>query len=63
MAEYGFDVTGWSGYPVLRQVRELKLTTSVLPILRSNPAVRDELHRRLADFRAGNTSSTWSPYR
>ncbi|MCP2169040.1 phosphotransferase family protein [Goodfellowiella coeruleoviolacea] len=63
VAEYGFDVTGWSGYPVLRQVRELKLTTSVLPILRSNPAVRDELHRRLADFRAGNTSSTWSPYR
>jgi aminoglycoside phosphotransferase (APT) family kinase protein len=61
--EYGFDVTRWAGYPVLREVRELKLTTSVLPILRSNPAVRPELRRRLAALRAGDTAATWSPYR
>ncbi|GIH71710.1 phosphotransferase enzyme family protein [Sphaerimonospora thailandensis] len=30
--EYGFDVTGWEGFPVLRRLRELKLVTSVLPI-------------------------------
>ncbi|WP_326838135.1 aminoglycoside phosphotransferase family protein [Amycolatopsis rhabdoformis] len=60
---YGFDVTAWSGFAVLRAVRELKLTTSVLPILRSHPQVRPELHRRLDDLRHGRTSAGWSRYR
>ncbi|MEV0677029.1 aminoglycoside phosphotransferase family protein [Actinosynnema sp. NPDC050436] len=60
---YGFDVTRWAGFPVLRDVRELKLTTSVLPILRSNPDVRDELRRRLVALRVGDTTTPWSPYR
>ncbi|MGW5050840.1 phosphotransferase family protein [Actinokineospora sp. NPDC004072] len=60
--EYGFDVMAWSGFPVLREVRELKLITSVLPIMASSPEVRPELMRRLRDFRLGNTSSTWSRY-
>ncbi|WP_033295983.1 phosphotransferase family protein [Amycolatopsis jejuensis] len=60
---YGFDVTAWSGFSVLRAVRELKLTTSVLPILRSHPPVRAEWRRRLADLRAGRTSSAWTRYR
>ena len=59
---YGFDVTKWSGYPVLREVRELKLATSVLPILRSNPEVVPELRRRLASVRTGDTSAGWSRY-
>ena len=59
---YGFDVTRWSGYPVLRDVRELKLATSVLPILRSHPGVRGELHRRLASMRSGD-AAVWSRYR
>lgn len=61
--EYGFDVTRWSGYSVLREVRELKLTTSVLPIMRSHPDVRDELHSRLKALRAGDTTTRWTPYR
>ncbi|HWE88317.1 MAG TPA: aminoglycoside phosphotransferase family protein [Pseudonocardiaceae bacterium] len=60
---YDFDVTRWSGFAVLRDVRELKLVTSVLPILRSNPSVRAELRRRLASVRAGDTSGGWSRYR
>jgi aminoglycoside phosphotransferase (APT) family kinase protein len=61
--EYGFDVTRWSGFPVFREVRELKLTTSVLPIMRSHPDVRDELHGRLKALRAGDTTTRWTPYR
>ncbi|MEU4442565.1 aminoglycoside phosphotransferase family protein [Actinosynnema sp. NPDC050801] len=61
--EYGFDVTRWAGFPVLREVRELKLTTSVLPIMRSHPGVRDELHSRLKALRAGDTTTHWTPYR
>ncbi|TNC27336.1 phosphotransferase enzyme family protein [Amycolatopsis alkalitolerans] len=60
---YGFDVTAWDGFPVLRAARELKLTTSVLPILRSHPQVRAELRRRLTDLRAGRTGHPWARYR
>ncbi|MGX7823709.1 phosphotransferase enzyme family protein [Actinokineospora sp. 24-640] len=59
---YGFDVMAWPGFAVLREVRELKLTTSVLPIMASSPEVRPELLRRLRDFRLGDTSATWSRY-
>ncbi|MFD9891596.1 phosphotransferase [Amycolatopsis sp. NPDC059027] len=62
-AAYGFDVTTWPGFSVLRAVRELKLTTSVLPILRSHPQVRAELYRRLDDLRHGRTETRWSRYR
>jgi hypothetical protein len=60
---YGFDVTQWPGYPVLREVRELKMVTGVLPILRSNPKVAPELRRRLDSYRSGDTSASWSRYR
>lgn len=59
---YGLDVTQWPGFSVLREVRELKLITSVLPIMTSNPGVRPELLRRLDDFRRGDTSARWSRY-
>lgn len=59
---YGFDVTRWEGYPVLRAARELKLTTSVLPILRSHPEVRGELVRRLSDLRAGRGGTRWTRF-
>lgn len=59
---YGWDVTRWAGYAVLREVRELKLITSVLPSVRSNPDVRPELMRRLDDFRRGDTHARWSRY-
>jgi hypothetical protein len=60
---YGFDVTGWPGFEVLREVRELKLVTSVLPIMRSHPEAAAELRRRLASFRSGDSSARWSRYR
>jgi aminoglycoside phosphotransferase (APT) family kinase protein len=60
---YGFDVTRWDGFEVLREVRELKLTTSVLPILRSNPDVRTQFSRRLRSFRRGDAATGWAPYR
>ncbi|WP_073480239.1 phosphotransferase enzyme family protein [Streptoalloteichus hindustanus] len=62
-AAYGFDVTRWSGFPALRAVRELKLVTSVLPVLRSHPEVQAELRLRLRSFRSGDTSVRWTPYR
>ena len=60
---YGFDVTRWPGFAVLREVRELKLVTGVLPILSSNPAVVPELRRRLDSYRSGDTSQFWARVR
>lgn len=60
-AGYGFDVTTWSGFPVLRQLRELQLVTSVLPVLRANPPIREQFEHRLASFRAGD-AIRWQPY-
>jgi aminoglycoside phosphotransferase (APT) family kinase protein len=62
-SRYGFDVTQWSGFPVLRAVRELKLVTSVVPILRSNPSIRPQWEYRLRTFRSGDASARWSTYR
>lgn len=59
---YGFDVMKWEGFEVLREIRELKLTASVLPILRSNPDVRSEFSRRLRTFRKGDRKARWEPY-
>jgi Ser/Thr protein kinase RdoA (MazF antagonist) len=62
-ASYGFDVTTWNGFPALRQVRELKLVTSVIPILRSNPSIHTQWRHRLQTFKAGDTAAKWSTYR
>lgn len=60
--EYGFDVTTWTGFAVLRQFRELKLVTSVVPILRSNPSVYDQWRYRMDTFRRGDLEATWITY-
>jgi hypothetical protein len=61
-ARYGFDVTHWSGFDVLRQVRELKLVTSIVPILRSNPSLRAQWAHRLETFKNGDVEARWTTY-
>jgi hypothetical protein len=60
---YGFDVTAWPGFPVLRQVRELKMVAGALPVLGGNPMVKAEFTRRLSSLRDGEDQASWSPYR
>ncbi|MBL7502095.1 aminoglycoside phosphotransferase family protein [Frankia sp. CNm7] len=62
-AAYGVDVTRWDGFGALRAVRELKLVTSVLPILASSPTVAAQFRVRLASLRAGDQTIRWAPYR
>ncbi|RCG33210.1 aminoglycoside phosphotransferase [Sphaerisporangium album] len=59
---YGMDVMEWDGFPVLRRLRELKLVTSVLPILRSNPAVRAQWEHRMRTYKARDLTARWQPY-
>ena len=59
---YGLDITSWPGYDVLRRLRELQLITSVLPILRANPALRPQWQHRLNTYRTGDADARWTPY-
>ncbi|MGI5243094.1 phosphotransferase family protein [Dactylosporangium sp. CA-139066] len=61
-SDYGFDVTKWSGFDVLRRIRELKLITSVLPILNTNPRIRNQWRFRFDSIRNGDTSAKWTTY-
>jgi len=61
-AAYGLDVTRWDGWPVLRAVRELKLVTSVLPILASSPTAAAQFRVRLDSLRSGDPTVRWRPY-
>jgi hypothetical protein len=59
---YGFDVLRWPGFDVLRRVRELKLVTSIVPVLGSSPALRPQWEHRLRTYRAGDRTTRWSTY-
>jgi hypothetical protein len=62
VARYGFDVTTWSGFPVLRRLRELKLVTSLVPVLGSRAVLRPQWQRRLDTYRTGDENTRWSTY-
>jgi hypothetical protein len=62
-AAYRLDVTRWSGFPVLRRIRELKLVTSALPVIASRPGLRQQVEHRLRSLRTGDQGRTWTPYR
>lgn len=60
--EYGFDVTRWDGFEVLRQIRELKMVVGVVSMLRSNPELRKEFRHRMNSIRGGDPSVVWEVY-
>jgi hypothetical protein len=62
VARYGFDVTTWSGFPVLRRLRELKLVTSLVPVLGSRTVLRPQWQHRLDTYRNGDETARWSTY-
>ncbi len=51
---YGYDMTSWPGYPVLRDMRELQTLTAVLRNAHRDPRALEELRLRLASLRAGD---------
>jgi hypothetical protein len=60
---YGFDVLRWPGFAVLRRVRELKLVSSIVPVLGSSPELRPQWEHRLRTYRSGDRTTRWSAYR
>lgn len=59
---YGFDVTTWPGYPVLRDIRELIMVTWLAQNTRQSPEIAAEVARRIADLRGGDGFRAWAPF-
>ncbi|GCD97422.1 phosphotransferase enzyme family protein [Embleya hyalina] len=60
--KYGFDVTEWPGYPVLRDTRELAATAWVAQHVPGNPAAEEEFHHRVRTLRTGDTEARWHAF-
>ncbi|GAA4536609.1 aminoglycoside phosphotransferase family protein [Pseudonocardia xishanensis] len=59
---YGFDVTAWPGFDVLRRVQELKMTTWLMQNVRESPEIQSEFERRMAVIRAGRPDGAWRAF-
>ncbi len=59
-AGYGFDVTAWDGFEVLRDIRDLKIVAGVFPGEGRGLRVATEFRRRMASLRSGRREDRWS---
>ncbi|WP_406315306.1 phosphotransferase [Streptosporangium sp. NBC_01639] len=56
---YGYDVTAWAGFEVLRDIREFRMTCMAAQVAAENPARHDEIVLRLACLRGERGSRPW----
>ncbi len=59
---YGFDVRDWPGYPVLREIREMTMTTWLMQNVGESKAAAAEFAVRVGSLREGDTSRAWNPF-
>lgn len=59
---YGFDVMEWSGYPVLRDVREFLMVTWLSQKAGDDERTAAEVRKRIAALRTGGDKKNWHPY-
>ncbi|HET9873923.1 MAG TPA: hypothetical protein VFP89_15170 [Propionibacteriaceae bacterium] len=58
---YGFDVMAWSGYPVMRDVRELLMVVWLADKSRSDESVSAELVKRVLALKTDSSRRDWQP--
>jgi aminoglycoside phosphotransferase (APT) family kinase protein len=59
---YGFDVMAWSGYPVMRDVRELLMVVWLADKSMSDEAAAAELTTRVRALKTGGSRRDWQPF-
>ena len=59
---YGFDVTAWEGYPLYKQIRELRMTTWLAQKRGESPEIDAEIDRRVNDLADTRRPREWHPY-
>ncbi len=62
VAGYGFDIMEWSGYPVMRDVRELLMVTWLAQKSQADGDVASELSTRIRALRTGGSRRDWKPF-
>ena len=59
---YGFDVTTWPGFQVLRRAREIGMTTWLMQNVAESREIQREFHKRLCTIRTGTPTVPWRPF-
>jgi Ser/Thr protein kinase RdoA (MazF antagonist) len=59
---YGFDVLDWSGWPVLRRLRDLQLAAYLLPAIPELPTCGHELAHRVRTVLSDDNDAIWHRY-
>ena len=59
-AVYGFDVRGWAGYPVLREIRTLTMTTWIMQNVGESEAAAAEFALRVDSLRERDFERAWN---
>lgn len=62
VAGYGFDVREWSGYGVLRSIRELLMVTWLSQNAGADPRAAEEVEKRVESLRSGGSRRDWAPF-
>ncbi|NKY89711.1 aminoglycoside phosphotransferase family protein [Nocardia veterana] len=57
---YGYDVTGWEGFELLRDIREFRMTTMAVQVAANDPRWREQAGHRLACIRGQAGDRPWS---
>jgi Ser/Thr protein kinase RdoA (MazF antagonist) len=61
-AAYGFDVRDWAGYTVLREVRQLTMTTWIMQNAGESAAVAAEFSLRVNSLRERDFARAWNTF-
>jgi thiamine kinase-like enzyme len=59
---YGFDPLSWSGFPVMRAIRELNMTTWLMQQVDDSDDIATEVATRIADLREDQRPRHWQTF-
>ncbi len=59
---YGYDITGWPGYPVLREIREFVMVTWLIQKAAEDAQSAAEAAKRITALRTGASRMDWQPF-
>lgn len=59
---YGYDITTWAGFPVLRAAHEVKMTTWLMQNVGESVEIAREFGVRVRTIRTGRAERTWQAF-
>lgn len=62
VAGYGFDLREWSGYSVLRSIRELLMVMWLSQNAATDPRAAEEVEKMVETLRSGGSRRDWAPF-